>query len=78
VHDTTAGETYVRDALAVPGTVAAGTSGAPLVTADGRLAGIVVIAVAARDRSYAVAAKEVRAFLGRARGESLEPAEGCA
>ena len=78
VHDTTARQTYTRDAIALPGAVPDGTSGAPVVTADGRLAGIVVLAVAERDLSYAVASSEVETLLAAAASRALEPAEGCA
>jgi S1-C subfamily serine protease len=78
VHDTTDRQTYRREAIAFPGAVPDGTSGAPVVTADGRLAGIVVLAVVERDLSYAVAASEVETILAAAASRALEPARGCA
>ena len=78
VHDTTAGQRFEREAIAFTPAVAAGTSGAPLLTADGDVAGIVVIAVGARDRSYAVAAAEVASIRQQATGRTLERPPACA
>ena len=79
VHDNTAGRRFERDAIAFETAVADGTSGAPLVTSGGEVAGIVVLAVdAARDRSYAAAASEIEAIVQRPADRTLEPVAACA
>jgi S1-C subfamily serine protease len=79
VNDTTAGRRYERDAIAFDTAVVDGTSGAPLVTSGGEVAGIVVLAVdSARERSYAAAASEIEAIVQRPVDRTLEPVAPCA
>jgi S1-C subfamily serine protease len=61
VDDATDRARYERDVHTVRPAVAAGTSGAPLVDASGRVLGIVVLANRRDDTSYAVTSGEVGA-----------------
>ena len=65
VHDTTDRRRYTRDVHTLTPGVPTGTSGAPLLDADGRLLGIVVLANRTDDTSYAVTADELRALIDR-------------
>ena len=78
VHDTTARERFSRQALAFGPAVAEGTSGAPLVTAAGDVAGIVAIAVGHLDLSYAASASEIASVRAQDDGRTLEPLPACA
>lgn len=80
VDDTTAGRRWTRRTHRFRGEVAGGTSGAPLLDLDGRLLGIVVLTMRARDESYAVSVDELEALLatvdGGAGGGPLSPSGG--
>ena len=63
VHDTTDDARYEREVHTFTPGVEPGTSGAPLVDDDGRLAGIVVLANRTDGTAYAVTAAELRRLL---------------
>jgi hypothetical protein len=64
VNDTTNRVVYHRRALVLDGTVPAGTSGAPVVDARGRIVAMVNISHTGRDVTYATAATEIQSLLG--------------
>jgi hypothetical protein len=64
VHDTTDRARYEREVHVIRPAVPAGTSGAPLVDAGGRVTGVVVLANRADGTSYAVTSEEIRRLLG--------------
>lgn len=66
VDDATDGVRYERDVHTFTPGVEPGTSGAPLLDDDGRLAGIVVLANRTDDTSYAVTAAELRTLIDAA------------
>lgn len=72
VHDTTAGARHRREVHTFEPGVEAGTSGAPLVTEDGSLLGIVVLDRQGADRADAVTTAELTRLLAAPR----EPGEG--
>ena len=63
VDDTTDGVVRHRAALVLDGAVPSGTSGAPVVGAEGRVVGLVTISHTGRGVTYATTAAEIRSML---------------
>ncbi|MGH9132583.1 MAG: S1 family peptidase [Ilumatobacteraceae bacterium] len=67
VEDATDEAVHHRLALVLDGALAGGASGSPVVDADGGMVGMVTVAHAGRDVTYATAASELSALLEAAR-----------
>lgn len=78
VHDATTRRRHERLVHTFTPGVEAGSSGAPLISADGELIGIVVLDGGGADIAYAVTSGELRALLERGRRNGPGTAPACA